>query len=370
MKRLANHLRMRYSGVKGDYRIFCNSPLPEKLIARESGLGAIGRNSLIINAESGSLFIIAAMALPITLETDLPISGRLSNFCASGASAADTGVRDFPLCTDCGENPPCAAACPTGAAQGNGHIDRAKCIQWYASGHSASSFASNCDADEIPADVRAVWGNRLYGCTSCLDACVHNKRPIKGVQTDEGPLPAFIDARELLRLSDCEIKALFKGTAMGLSWLGAKAIRRNAEMVSRPPPVGLHALRASVFPPPQTCLCRWRRRCVHFDSGLRCFAFNPIIRVNSRNLWLIFQFRRGALFPRIIANRCLIVAPPLSTACLRQSSATPARQRVPLRSALASRMWSFALPRFIAQTLKLNACVEPRSLAAERPLRR
>jgi epoxyqueuosine reductase len=225
LKLLAGHLRMRYGGVKGGYRIFCNSPLPEKLIARESGLGAVGRNSLIINAESGSLFIIAAMALPVTLETDLPISAPQSNFCASGA--ADAGVRDFPLCTGCGENPPCAAACPTGAALGNGYIDRAKCIQWYASGHSGSNY----DADEIPADVRALWGNRLYGCTSCLDACIHNKRPIKGVQTDEGPLPAFIDARELLRLSDCEIKTLFKGTAMGLSWLGAKAVRRNAEMI-------------------------------------------------------------------------------------------------------------------------------------------
>jgi epoxyqueuosine reductase len=226
MKLLANHLRMRYGGTKSDYRIFCNSPLPEKLIARESGLGAIGRNSLIINAESGSMFIIAAMALPVMLETDLPI-GPQSDLCASGVDKADTGMRNFPLCTDCGENPPCAAACPTGAAQGNGHIDRVKCIQWYASGHNASNY----DADEIPADVRSVWGNRLYGCTSCLDACVHNKRPIKGVQTDEGPLPAFIDVRELLRLSDCEIKTLFKGTAMGLSWLGAKAIRRNAEII-------------------------------------------------------------------------------------------------------------------------------------------
>jgi epoxyqueuosine reductase len=225
MKRLAFNLRMRYGGVKGDYRIFCNSPIPEKLIAVKSGLGAAGRNSLIINMESGSMFIIAAMTLPVVLKTDLPI--KQSGFRASGMAMADTGLQGFPLCADCGENPPCAAACPTGAALGNGHIDRAKCIQWYASGHGASNF----DADEIPSAVRAVWGNRLYGCVSCLDACIHNKRPINGVLTDEGPLPAFIDARKLLRLSDCEIKTLFKGTAMGLSWLGAKAIRRNAEMV-------------------------------------------------------------------------------------------------------------------------------------------
>jgi epoxyqueuosine reductase QueG len=68
----------------------------------------------------------------------------------------------------------------------------------------------------------------LYGCVSCQEACIHNKRPIRGVQTSEGALPAYIDVLRLLKLSDTEIKALFSGTAMGLSWLGPKAIRRNA----------------------------------------------------------------------------------------------------------------------------------------------
>jgi epoxyqueuosine reductase QueG len=105
---------------------------------------------------------------------------------------------------------------------GNGRVNLEKCIQWYASGHGAP---------EIPAPVLAVWGKRLYGCTECQDACVHNTRAIQGVHTDEGALPGFMDVRALLRLSDTEIKAMFKGTAMGLSWLGPRSIRRNAEAV-------------------------------------------------------------------------------------------------------------------------------------------
>ncbi|MDR0685475.1 MAG: hypothetical protein LBF83_10160, partial [Spirochaetaceae bacterium] len=133
--------------------------------------------------------------------------------------------RQFPLCGNCrGEllgTPPCVAACPTGAALGNGYINLEKCIQWYASGHGAQ---------EIPEPVLEVWGNRLYGCTSCQDACIHNTYPIQGVQTEEGALPEFVDVRGLLKLSDAEIKAMFKGTALG-SWLGPNAIRRNAEAV-------------------------------------------------------------------------------------------------------------------------------------------
>jgi epoxyqueuosine reductase len=204
MKKLSRLLRVRYGGEKRHYRIFCNSSvLPEKEAAAACGLGALGRNGLVISAESGSLFVIAAMTLPAAIETGPPA----------------TDGRDFPFCASCrGNSPPCVAACPTGAARGDGTINVERCIQWYASGHG----------EAIPAPVLAAWGNRLYGCASCQEACIHNKRPIRGIQTSEGALPPSIDARGLLKLSDAEIKALFKGTAMGLSWLGPRAIRRNA----------------------------------------------------------------------------------------------------------------------------------------------
>jgi epoxyqueuosine reductase len=208
LKNLSRLTRSRYGGEKCDYRIFCNSRLPEKNLAVASGLGSPGKNGLIISPEAGSLFVIAAMTLPLPLEADPPLAGS---------------PEDFPLCAGCGSKPHCAAACPTGAALGNGLIDREKCIQWYASGHGA--------ANGIPESVLAAWGNRLYGCSDCQDACVHNARPIQGVETSEGRLPAFIDTRRLLDLSDAEIKDMFRGTAMGLSWLGPEAIRRNAEAV-------------------------------------------------------------------------------------------------------------------------------------------
>jgi epoxyqueuosine reductase len=202
MKSLSRLLRARYGGEKSSYRIFCNSSaLPEKASAAAAGLGALGRNGLVINAESGSLFVIAAMTLPVTLESGPAADGR-----------------EFALCASCGNSPPCVAACPTGAARGDGTINVERCIQWYASGHG----------EAVPAAVLAAWGNRLYGCVSCQDACTHNRRRIRGVETSKGALPPFIDARVLLKLSDTEIKELFHGTAMGFSWLGPRAIRRNA----------------------------------------------------------------------------------------------------------------------------------------------
>ncbi|MDR0375169.1 MAG: 4Fe-4S binding protein [Treponema sp.] len=193
---------MNSSGVYADrrssYRIFCNSPIPEKPLALACGLGVQGRNSLVITPETGSLVIIAAMTLPFPLESDAPESNRSA-------------------CETCGF---CVEACPTQAIRREGGIERNKCIQWYASGNEAS----------VPRRVAEKWGRRLYGCTMCQEVCPHNKKPIKGAETSEGILPAYMDARAILVMSDEEIQAFFKGTAMGLSWLKPEHIRRNAEL--------------------------------------------------------------------------------------------------------------------------------------------
>jgi epoxyqueuosine reductase len=217
---LAAEFRSRYGGTRPDYRIFCNSQAPEKPPARACGLGVLGRNSLIITPEAGSLVIIAGMTLPIGLETDGPLTA--TEIMTTNA-AGEGGVADeiFPFCGACGpDHPPCKAACPTGAVRGDGKIDTERCIQWYASGNGTA----------IPPEVVRHWGRRLYGCTACQDACVRNRKPIPGVRTNEGPLPAYLDCRELLTASDGELKARFKGTAMGLSWLGPEGIRRNARL--------------------------------------------------------------------------------------------------------------------------------------------
>jgi epoxyqueuosine reductase len=200
LQKTALNLRSQYGGKKSDYRILCNSPIPEKPLALACGLGGPGRNSLVITREAGSLVILAALTLPFSLETDTP--------------------ETFSPCSRCSpETPPCTVACPTGALQ-NGVLDTRRCIQWYASGNG----------DKAPDEVARKWGNRLYGCTDCQDACIENRRPIQGIQTDEGSLPESYEIEELLSLSDAELKARFKGTAMGLSWLGPQAIRRNAQL--------------------------------------------------------------------------------------------------------------------------------------------
>lgn len=240
LKSIARELREADGhNVKSDYRIFCNSmAVDEKAIAASCGLGAFGRNGLILVPGSGSRVLIAVMRLPFHLAACPPLEPFAlcaascgADTCGADTCGADTCGADTCSADTCGaacgtnaKLPPCAAACPTGALDGTGRLNRELCIQWYLSGHS-----------EPPPIVLANWGRRLYGCVECQRACPHNQAAIADVpsatpQTEPqtGKLPRFIRTAELIDQDDAVIKARFKGTALGLSWLTPAVLRRNA----------------------------------------------------------------------------------------------------------------------------------------------
>ena len=203
LKNIAQKLNTIYHGKKSDYPIYCNSTrINEKHIAVECGLAVQGRHSLLLTKEFGSLFIIGILGLPFLLED---------------AGASNPNV-PFSRCNHCdSENSPCRAACPTGALTGSGLI-KERCIQWYLSGHG----------DSVPDMVIQHWGNRLYGCTLCQDACPFNQKTIQGVECTIGQLPAVMDVGRIVQTPDDELKKLFHGTALGGSWLCPSGLKRSA----------------------------------------------------------------------------------------------------------------------------------------------
>jgi epoxyqueuosine reductase len=233
LKDLAKTLRGKFGGQRSEYRILCNSPVPEKPIALLCGLGWPGKNSLIITPEAGSLVIIAAMTLPFQLPGDAPLPGVFPESAEvlsaslkrsmDDSSHINTHTIAFPACKVCGDNPACMNACPTGAIAGDGTVKTERCIQWYASGHG----------DVVPHFVADAWENQLYGCTYCQDVCPYNKKAIKGIETDRGKLPDYVTVEWILTASDEAIKNAIRGSALGMQWLGPKALRRNAQLVLR-----------------------------------------------------------------------------------------------------------------------------------------
>ncbi len=124
------------------YRAFADSaPVLEKALARNAGLGWIGKHTLLLDRDAGSWFFIGE------LYTDLPLPV------------------DKPASAHCGSCTRCIEVCPTQAITGPYQLDARRCI----------AYLTIESKDAIPEELRPLIGNRVFGCDDCQLACPWNK---------------------------------------------------------------------------------------------------------------------------------------------------------------------------------------------------
>ncbi len=133
------------------YRAFVDSaPVLEKALARNAGLGWIGKHTNLINKQAGSWFFLGE------LYTDLPLP-------------TDDAASDH-----CGTCARCIEVCPTQAILGPQQLDARRCIAYLTIELRGS----------IPPDLRPLVGNRIYGCDDCQLVCPWNKFAQKSAEPD------------------------------------------------------------------------------------------------------------------------------------------------------------------------------------------
>ncbi|HEY1892399.1 MAG TPA: tRNA epoxyqueuosine(34) reductase QueG [Steroidobacteraceae bacterium] len=124
------------------YRVCVDSaPVLEKALARNAGLGWIGKHTTLISREAGSWFFLGEIL------TDLPLPD------------------DEPATAHCGTCTACIAACPTEAIVAPYRLDARRCIAYLTIEHHSA----------IPLELRPAIGNRIYGCDDCQLVCPWNK---------------------------------------------------------------------------------------------------------------------------------------------------------------------------------------------------
>lgn len=196
-------------GPAREWRYFVNSRLPEKRLAVEAGLGTPGRNGLVMVPRRGSAVVLGALLPPARVS--------LTPIREAGPIAASTWAPDGE-CEGCGA---CVAACPTGALDAEGAFARERCLQHWSPIPGA-----------LPPDIESAWGERLYGCDACQEACPRF-RPDASASTRRGLLGPGLPAAWLVSASDAEIGAALRGTVLGMRWIAIGALRRNAALALR-----------------------------------------------------------------------------------------------------------------------------------------
>lgn len=164
-------------------RVFVDSaPVLEKALARNAGLGWIGKHTNLIHKDSGSWFFLGE------LYTDLPLP------------------TDPPARAHCGTCTACIAACPTGAIVGPYELDARRCI----------SYLTIELRGSIPPELRPLIGNRIYGCDDCQLVCPWNRHAKSSDEQDFAPrngleAPLLV---ELFRWSEHEFYERTEGSAI------------------------------------------------------------------------------------------------------------------------------------------------------------
>ena len=148
------------------YRAFADSaPVLEKALARNAGLGWIGKHTNLLARDAGSWFFIGE------LYTDLPLPV------------------DAPASEHCGTCEACIDACPTGAIVAPYELDAGLCI----------SYLTIELRGSIPVELRSQIGNRVFGCDDCQLVCPWNRFSQPSAEKEFLPR-SEIDGPELVEL--------------------------------------------------------------------------------------------------------------------------------------------------------------------------
>ena len=150
------------------YRVFVDSaPVLERALARNAGLGWIGKHTCLIDKDGGSWFFLGEIYVDMPLPVDAPATAH------------------------CGTCTRCIDICPTRAITAPHRLDARRCISYLTIEHEGA----------IPLELREPIGNRIFGCDDCQLVCPWNKFARR---TDE---PDFRARNNLDRASLAELFA-------------------------------------------------------------------------------------------------------------------------------------------------------------------
>ena len=178
LKRVAQWLAEK---TAAEVKVFVDTaPVMEKPLAMVAGIGWQGKHTNLVSRDHGSWLFLGSILTTLELEADTPHTDN------------------------CGTCQRCLDVCPTAAFPAPYKLDARRCISYLTIEHKGP----------IPRELRALIGNRIYGCDDCLAVCPWNKFAHTGREAAFHPrieLSAPLLAH-LAGLDDAAFRQMFSGS--------------------------------------------------------------------------------------------------------------------------------------------------------------
>jgi epoxyqueuosine reductase len=164
-----------------EIKVFVDTaPVMEKPLAAAAGLGWQGKHTNLLSRELGNWFFLGSIFTTLNLEPDK----------AEGEK--------------CGSCTACLDICPTNAFPAPFQLDARRCISYLTIEHKGP----------VPEELRALMGNRIYGCDDCLAVCPWNKFAVEAREIRYAARPELVapPLRDLAALDDGAFRVMFSGS--------------------------------------------------------------------------------------------------------------------------------------------------------------
>jgi epoxyqueuosine reductase len=152
------------------------APILERSLAHKAGIGWIGKNTCLINQDSGSWFFLGELLTTLQIEPN-----------------------QQPAPDRCGTCTRCIEACPTEALTPY-ELDANRCI----------SYLTIELRGTIPENKRTQTGPHIFGCDICQDVCPWNRQAPQTTEFQSGQFAPPLE--KMAALTESEFKALFRNT--------------------------------------------------------------------------------------------------------------------------------------------------------------
>ena len=198
LKELLKMMKAEWGDVDG--RVFVDSaPVLERVWAAKSGLGWIGKNSLLLSKKKGSYFFTAEMMLDVEFEYDVPVADH------------------------CGSCTNCIDACPTGAIIQPYVVDGSKCISYFTIELKGA----------IPEPMAGKFDNWIFGCDVCQEVCPWNRHSTITSEKKFDPNPGLLEMKksDWVDLTEEVFRDYFKSSPVMRT--GFEGLKRNIKFVGK-----------------------------------------------------------------------------------------------------------------------------------------